>query len=172
MPIRAMFKRIFPIFAATILALPAVQPALADAPVRIGLLTCQVDGATGRILGSRRELSCIFSPATARPLERYAGEITRIGIDLGTTEYSDISWAVFSITGQPWADGVLEGIYAGVSGEVGIGYGLGANVLIGGLERSFALQPLSVQTGRGFNLALGVAQLQLISVSQFGEPSN
>ncbi len=144
----------------------------AEAPVRIGLLSCQVDGATGRLLGSTRELSCIFESARQRPTERYAGQITRLGLDIGSTQYSDITWAVFSLTRAPQATGVLAGTYSGFSGEFSVGAGLGANVLVGGLERSFVLQPISLQTSRGFNLAVGVAQMQLISVSNFADPGS
>jgi hypothetical protein len=147
--------------AAAVLASSA--PANAQAPVRLGILRCQVDGATGRILGSRRELSCLFERANAHPLERYAGEIVRIGIDLGSTEYSDIAWAVFALA-RPYSIGSLQGTYAGLSAGISVGVGLGANVLIGGLEQSFALQPVSIETSRGLNLALGVGKLELISV--------
>ncbi|MCB1428188.1 MAG: DUF992 domain-containing protein [Nitratireductor sp.] len=149
------------------LAAPGV--CAAASPIQIGQLTCQVDGGQGRILGSSRELSCIFE-RPGMPIERYAGEINRIGIDIGSTQYSDIAWTVFSLTGTPGLAGVLEGNYAGLSGELTVGRGLGANVLVGGLERSVALQPISLQSSQGFNLALGVAQMQLISVGSFGEP--
>jgi hypothetical protein len=56
----------------------------------------------------------------------------------------------------------LAGGYAGASGEASLGAGVGANVLIGGSNRSVALQPLSVQGQTGVNLALGVASLELI----------
>ena len=148
-------------------ALAAPVAARADAPVRIGLLTCQVDGGQGRILASRRELSCIFENVNGRPVERYAGEISRIGIDIGSTEYSDISWGVFSLASTNPLPGALEGTYAGLSANASLGYGLGANVLVGGLQRSFALQPISLETSRGLNLALGVAQLELIHVGEF-----
>ncbi len=39
--------------------------------------------------------------------------------------------------------------------------GLGANVLIGGSNNTIALQPVSVSTSVGLNLALGVAELHL-----------
>ena len=39
--------------------------------------------------------------------------------------------------------------------------GLGANVLIGGSNRSVALQPLSVQGQTGLNIAAGVGALEL-----------
>lgn len=139
----------------------------AGAPVRLGVLTCQVDGGVGKILTSRRELSCIFENIDGRPIERYAGEIRRIGIDIGSTQYSDIAWGVFSLATTGSAPGALQGNYAGLSAGVSVGFGLGANVLVGGLERSFALQPLSLEATSGFNLAIGIAQLELISVGEF-----
>lgn len=156
-------------FIAAALLLMAVPDghAQSNAPVRVGLLTCQVDGGTGRILSSKRELSCIFENIDGRPVERYAGEIRRIGLDIGSTQYSDIAWGVFSVTRSGMTPGALQGNYAGLSAGASIGVGIGANALIGGLDRSFALQPLSVETSRGFNLAIGVAQLELISVGSF-----
>lgn len=145
---------------------PTETRAQTGEPVRVGLLTCQVDGSRGHLLGSRRELSCIFENVGGGPIEHYAGEIRRIGIDVGSTSYSDIAWAVFSLA-EPYAPGALQGTYAGLSAGVAIGYGLGANLLIGGLERSFALQPISVETTQGFNLAIGVAALNLLSTGEF-----
>jgi len=141
--------------------------ARSNAPVRLGVLTCQVDGSKGRIFTSKRELSCIFENVDGRPIERYAGEIRRFGLDIGSTQYSDIGWGVFSLTGSGRTPGALQGKYGGVSAGASLGIGMGANVLVGGLERSFALQPLSVEATRGFNLAVGIASMQLISVGTF-----
>ena len=57
--------------------------------------------------------------------------------------------------------GFLAGDYFGASGQVTVAAGLGANVLIGGSNRTVALQPLSVDTSAGLNFALGVAELHL-----------
>ena len=46
-------------------------------------------------------------------------------------------------------------------GNVALGLGLGAKVLIGGSRRTITLQPLSVEGQIGINLALGVANLTL-----------
>jgi len=135
--------------------------------VRVGVLNCQVDGSPGiHILGSRRELSCIFQDVNGAPLERYAGDMARIGLDLGNLRYSDMAWGVFALS-RPYAPGALAGTYAGVSAGVTVGIGLGANVLVGGLEQSFALQPVSLEATSGVNIALGVARLNLISVGEF-----
>jgi hypothetical protein len=47
------------------------------------------------------------------------------------------------------------------SGQVTVAAGLGANVLVGGSNRTVALQPVSVDSSVGLNLAVGVAELHL-----------
>jgi hypothetical protein len=69
-------------------------------------------------------------------------------------------WVVFADSWGP-RPGVLAGNYGGASGEASIAVGLGANVLVGGSNRTIALQPLSVQGQVGLNLAVGVAELRL-----------
>jgi len=44
---------------------------------------------------------------------------------------------------------------------VAAGAGAGANALVGGFDRSFTLQPLSVEVQSGVALAAGVASLSL-----------
>jgi hypothetical protein len=56
---------------------------------------------------------------------------------------------------------VLAGTFVGASGAATVGIGAGANVLVGGSNRSIALQPLSIEGSTGLNIALGVAELRL-----------
>ena len=128
------------ILCAFVVALSA--PAFAQAqPVRVGGLTCDTGPRVGLVLGSRQQLRCVFrSNATGRNYT-YTGTIGRIGLDLGVT-----------------AGG---GTYVGASGNASFGLGLGANVLIGGSNRTISLQPLSVEGQIGINLAAGVARLTL-----------
>jgi hypothetical protein len=51
----------------------------------------------------------------------------------------------------------------GGSGDIAIGVGAGANVLVGGSNNSVALQPLSIEGQVGVNLALGIAALTLVA---------
>ena len=44
-----------------------------------------------------------------------------------------------------------------------MGVGVGANVLIGGFDRSITLQPLSVEGNTGLNLAAGIGAMRLRS---------
>jgi hypothetical protein len=56
---------------------------------------------------------------------------------------------------------VLAGGYAGGTAEVTVAAGLGANVLVGGFQNSFMLQPVSVSGQTGANVAAGVSGIQL-----------
>ena len=68
-------------------------------------------------------------------------------------------WAVWAPTNRP--AGALAGTYAGAAAEATVIAGLGANALIGGNNRTIALQPFSVQGQVGLNVAAGVAGLSL-----------
>ena len=71
-----------------------------------------------------------------------------------------MGWAVFApTTGVP--AGALAGEYVGVSGDIGIGAGVGANILMGGSGRTIALQPVSLEGSVAVNIALGVSGLKL-----------
>src|SRR5262249_42268494 len=78
---------------------------------------------------------------------------------IGVTSRGVMVWGVFTETVA--GPGFLTGDYIGASGEATIAAGLGANVLIGGSNRTVALQPISVTGQTGLNLAVGVANLQL-----------
>ena len=127
--------------------------------MRVGTLRCDVAGGTSFIFGSTRAIACDFVNVNGKR-ERYTGEISRYGVDLGFTQAAVMLWAVVAPTTdlQP---GVLAGTFAGVSGGATVGVGVGANVLLGGSNRSIELQPLSIEGNTGLNVALGVAELRL-----------
>jgi hypothetical protein len=140
------------------LALEPAEPVLAQ-QVKAGVLSCDVSGGIGLILGSQKLVSCSFTPDGEGRHEDYDGSITKFGLDLGLTHSSRMVWVVFSNTVA--GPGFLAGDYFGASGEATVGAGLGANVLLGGSNRTVALQPISLSGQTGLNLALGVAALQL-----------
>jgi hypothetical protein len=57
--------------------------------------------------------------------------------------------------------GALAGEYVGVTGAAAVGVGGGANVLLGGSNRTIALQPVSVQGSIALNVVAGVSSLTL-----------
>ncbi len=128
---------------------------------QVGVLNCTVEGGRGFIIGSKKALNCLFDRSDSRPSETYVGEIKKFGIDIGRTQISKLSWAVFAPSKSIEEFGRLAGSYGGVSGEVTLGVGLGANVLIGGFDKSIALQPFSLQAQKGLNIAAGISSLEL-----------
>jgi hypothetical protein len=146
-------------FGAVLLSVLAVAtPADAKKGTNVGVLECTIDGGVGLIVGSQRDVSCVFKP-TQGDRQSYRGKITKIGLDIGITGKAYVVWAVFAPGSLK--KGALAGDYGGASGEASVGVGLGANVLVGGSNKSIALQPLSVQGQTGVNLAVGAAGLKL-----------
>jgi hypothetical protein len=127
--------------------------------VRTGVLNCDVSAGLGLIIGSQRSVNCLFTPDVPGPQEGYFGTISKLGLDIGATAGGVMVWAVYADTSRGY--GFLAGDYAGASGEVTIAAGLGANVLVGGSNRTVALQPVSLTGQIGLNLALGVANLSI-----------
>jgi len=131
--------------------------------VKVGVLACDVSGGIGVIIGSRKSMRCRFTQsgdAPNAPEEYYSGTITKFGLDIGVTTGGRMVWTVFAPTRGFEPDG-LVGSYVGASGEATFVAGLGANVLVGGSDRTIALQPVSVSGQTGLNLAVGVAGLSL-----------
>jgi hypothetical protein len=141
---------------AAAVALPA--PAMAQG-TKVGTLTCDISGGIGLIITSRKEVTCMYTPAVPGPHEVYRGSITKLGLDLGATTGGVMVWAVYAPTSLTF--GALAGNYGGASAEATVGAGVGANALIGGSDRTVTLQPLSVQGQAGLNVAAGVAGLNL-----------
>lgn len=82
---------IFATVAAITLAFASTtSPVRADI-LELGVLECVVDGGTGFIFGSTKELACEFIPANdSEAREPYFGVINKYGIDIGFTDTSVI----------------------------------------------------------------------------------
>jgi hypothetical protein len=119
--------------------------------VKIGLLSCDVGGGVGYVLGSAKTVDCVFS-STRGGQDAYSGVIRKMGVDLGFTTRGRIVWAVFAPTAG-YHEGSLSGLYQGATAEATLGFGVGANVLVGGTSGSIHLQTVSVSGQIGLNLA-------------------
>jgi hypothetical protein len=126
--------------------------------VRVGTLECSVSSGVGLIVGSQRNVNCLFKPDYGPP-EAYQGGITRVGLDVGVTTGGAFYWTVFAGTNR--YAGMLAGSYVGASAEATIAAGLGADVLVGGSDRTVALQPLAIQGQAGLDVAAGATKLDL-----------
>jgi len=145
--------------AAAVAGLAIASADAAPAGVKVGTLNCNVAGGMGFVFGSSKNLSCTYEPTKAA-VEHYAGTVSKWGVDIGYTAKGKLIWAVFAPTSDV-RPGAIEGEYAGATAQATVGVGLGANVLIGGLDKSIALQPLSVQGQTGLNVAAGIGSISL-----------
>lgn len=151
---------------ALLFAVPAMHslPAVAQGTqpwTQVGSLMCKVNPNVGFVIFGHQPMECTYTPTVApAPPQYYDGAINTVGLDIGVSAGSLLGWGVFAPTnGVP--PGALAGEYVGVTGDIGFGIGGGANVLVGGSARTFALQPLSLQGSMAVNAVLGVSSLKL-----------
>jgi hypothetical protein len=127
--------------------------------VRVGELTCNVASGWGFVFGSTKDLHCTYH-GNGNRYEHYTGTISKFGVDVGYTTGGVLVWGVFAPTSD-MRKGALSGDYAGASAQATVGVGVGANALVGGLDKSIALQPLSVEGSKGLNVAAGIGSISL-----------
>ncbi|MFI5023764.1 MAG: DUF992 domain-containing protein [Alphaproteobacteria bacterium] len=131
----------------------------AQSGVTVGTLTCNVASGWGFVFGSSRGLRCVYSPVQGAP-EHYSGDIAKYGVDIGYTQGGVMVWGVIAPTSS-LAPGALAGDYGGVTGSATVAVGVGANVLLGGFNKSITLQPVSIEGNTGLNVAAGIAAVTL-----------
>ena len=142
------------------LALGAAAPAYADqSGVRVGILTCNEASGWGLVFGSSHEIHCTLN-SDGHIVARYRGHIDKFGVDVGYQSGGVLVWAVVAPTSGA-NPGSLNGRYAGLTAGAAVGGGAAANAQVGGLDRSIALQPLSVEGMNGVNLAAGIGAMTL-----------
>lgn len=132
--------------------------AMSASGIKIGTLNCKVSGGTSYVIGSTRDLACTFNGVNGSR-EKYTGSLQKVGIDIGMTDKAVLGWLVFSAGGLE--KGALSGDYLGAAADASVGVGGGAKLLVGGSNRAFTLQPVSLQAQTGLNLAVAVASMTL-----------
>lgn len=140
----------------------SINTSSAQNRIQSGVLECLTKPTFGAIIGSVREMNCVFKMANGLS-ENYVGVQGRIGIDVGVQAGAVLLWAVYAPT-SGYRPGDLAGVYSGSSADVAAGLGVGVSLLLGGSKNTFALQPLAVQGQAGVNLAYGIASLKLTFV--------
>ena len=144
---------------ATLALMAPIAAANAAPPVRAGVLQCQGGQNVGFVVGSVASFECVFRSDGRRP-EPYIATVRRIGLDIGVTEQTQLSWAV-NAPNSRLGRGELAGTYGGVGANASVGVGFGGNFLVGGPENPYALQPISLQGQTGLNVAAGIADIEL-----------
>src|SRR3954468_5703447 len=155
-----MLRRL--IFIAALLT--CVQLPVAEAQpktwTQVGMLSCKLNPSIGFVIFGHQSMECRFVQNPPLPTQIYEGALNTVGVDIGISAGGVLGWAVLAPTAGP-PPGALAGEYIGATGEVGMGLGAGVNVLVGGSERSFALQPVSLEGSVALNVTLGLSHLQL-----------
>ncbi|WP_299473016.1 DUF992 domain-containing protein [uncultured Roseibium sp.] len=132
--------------------------------VEIGTLNCLVEGEHSFIVGSTAKLGCSFKPADGGAIEYYSGEVRDYGLDIGKTQEATLVWGVLAPSANR-KPGLLAGTYGGLTAGASLGAGIKANALLGGFDRSIALNPFSLESQTGTNLTLGVSKLTLEAIN-------
>jgi len=144
----------------------AMNKQYANSQVYIGALTCKVKGSTGFVLGSTKDLDCVYLTKEGVG-QAYTGTIRNFGIDLGYTKDGHMVWHVFQVSGLVGGSissdpKILAGGFVGEDASVKAGAGAGGNWLYGGANREIVLQATDLQSGGGgYNLAYGIASIHL-----------
>ena len=125
-----------------------------------GMLSCKLNPSIGFVVFGHQSMECQFVPTARGAPQIYEGALNTVGIDIGIVGTGGLAWAVLAPTAG-FPAGALAGTYVGASGDIALGPGVGANVLVGGSNRSFALQPLSVEGSVAMDVTLGLSALQL-----------
>jgi hypothetical protein len=147
--------------ASLLAAFAAAAPALAHAEggVQVGTLACHQQPGWGYVIGSSRRLSCRFYGPWGE--SHYVGRMTEAGVDVGYHGESQMVWAVFAPTDRV-GPGALAGQYGGATAGGAVGVGVAASGLIGGSDRSIALQPFSVTGKTGLHVTAGIQGMTLV----------
>ena len=127
--------RLLTLTIATLALMAPIASASAAPPVRAGILQCQGGQNVGFVVGSVTSLECVFQSEGRRP-EPYIAKVQRIGLDLGVTEQTQLSWAV-NAPNSRLGRGELAGSYGGVGANASIGIGGGGNFLVGGPANAY-----------------------------------
>ena len=109
-----MFRMAFAALIMSASLVPVFSPADAQQrQVQVGQLTCSVSASVGLVVGSQKNVNCVFRGQPGEPEEGYTGTITRVGLDVGFTSGGVIVWTVFADTNR--GAGMLAGTYVGAT---------------------------------------------------------
>ncbi|MCF7821673.1 MAG: DUF992 domain-containing protein [Mariprofundaceae bacterium] len=136
----------------------------ADNEAQLGTLRCLTDKEKGYslLISSVARVKCVFviTGGGGDGIEHYRGETgIGFGIDLNFNRRTKLDYSVIT---KHYKSGSYElaGKYYGGGGSATAGIGVGAQVLIGGSNKRFSLQPAFVGS-RGAGVSAGLTYLYL-----------
>lgn len=133
-----------------------------ESSIKVGALYCKkVPGGYNILIRSVSPVNCRF--VYGNRVEYYKGETgIGLGIDLEWDASKLISFVVFSIGSKSSpSQHSLAGKYVGAKASAAAVFGMGAQVLVGGSDNNFTLQPLALEDTIGLGAAAGLGYLYL-----------
>src|SRR5260221_1246717 len=124
------------ILSSFIAALPLVsaERGVVARGINVGTLGCAVNPSVGLIVGSSTSMNCRFDAAGTHRRHSYEGNISKLGLDVGVTSKSYVSWLVFAPGKiEPSA---LQGSYGGLHAQATGGVGVRAKAASGGSNKT------------------------------------
>mgnify|MGYP001820232858 FL=1 len=86
----------------------------------------------------------------------------KLGVDLSVKSNEQLAYIVFSPSSNyKTGSYALQGIYVGHKAKASMGVGAGAQILLGGFDKSFTLQPLALEGTEGYGVSAGLGYLYL-----------
>jgi hypothetical protein len=132
--------------------------------IKIGSLVIKAVPGTREnlLIRSSVEVQATFTDEAGKK-EHYIGEMgIKMGIDLSFKSDETLGYAVFSVASDyKTGSHALQGKYFGQKASAAVGAGPSVQLLIGGLEKSFTLQPIAIGTTEGYGASGGLGYLYL-----------
>ena len=150
------------LFSALLLGSTAVYAA--GEGVKLGELVIKSIPGSGRnlIVHSTAKVTAVFTDTSGKK-EYYIGETgVGLGIDFRFEPEEELHYLVFSPTSDYRIGSyAMQGKYMGQKVTAQMGVGGAIQILIGGFDSSFTLQPLAVGTTKGYGVSAGLGYLFL-----------
>ena len=132
--------------------------------VKIGSLDIRAIPSTRHnlIIKSSVDIKAVFTDSAGNK-EYYIGEMgQKLGLDLSIKTGETLAYVVISAASEyKTGSYAMQGKYFGTKASAAVGAGLGVQLLIGGFEKSFTLQPIAVGGVEGAGASYGMGYLYL-----------
>lgn len=133
---------------------------VADTPVELGQLICQMTDSSNRVIRTDQTFDCVLTK-TDGSKQDYTGTFKTAGIDLSVKSQVAIVWNVVLVNANASVPASIAGEYVGVSTDIAVVGGVGARVLLGTGEDEISLTPVSISGVEGGGVSLGVTRFSL-----------
>lgn len=148
----------------SLLLIISTQASAGDEGVKIGTLTIKAIPGSGKnlLIQSSVKVKAVFKDQAGNE-EHYIGEMgIKLGVDFSYKTEEKLGYLVFSPS-MDYKTGsyALQGKYFGTEASATVGAGVSAQMLLGGFEDSFTLQPLAIGVNEGVGASLGLGYLYL-----------